>query len=289
VSNLGHRGTKHQCNLNDKKPIEVYMFIDPLCPECWALEPILKKLQIEYGNYFSIKHVLSGRISNLNLSKKKNYEKLAQVWEKTASRSGMSCDGSLWLENPIASPHIVSIAIKAAELQGRRAGIRFLRKLQELLFLEKQNISNFEVLKDCARSLGLDVEEFISDIHSETAAKAFQCDLKITSEMEVQELPTLVFFNENAEDEGIKITGSYPYKIYVQILEEMLSESPIQSQPPPLESFMKFFKLVASKEIAVVYNMSISQVEREMKKLLLLQKVEQLPAKYGTFWRYVEE
>ncbi|WP_307406758.1 ClpXP adapter SpxH family protein [Neobacillus ginsengisoli] len=276
-------------NCSEKKPIEIYMFIDPLCPECWALEPILKKLQIEYGRYFSIKHVLSGRLANLNLSKKKSYEHIAGVWEKTASRSGMSCDGNLWFENPVASPYVVSIALKAAELQGRRAGIRFLRKLQEVLFLDKKNISNFEVLKDCARNLGLDVEEFISDIHSESAAKAFQCDLKITAEMDVQEIPTLVFFNEHAEDEGIKITGTYPYEIYVQILEEMLSEQPVQSPPPPLEAFVKFFKFVASKEIAVVYNMSISQVEREMKKLLLKQIVEQIPAKYGTFWRYINQ
>lgn len=281
--------SKQQVYNNDKKPLEIYMFIDPLCPECWALEPILKKLHIEYGRYFSIKHVLSGRIANLNVSKKKNYEVIAELWEKTASRSGMSCDGSLWLENPVASPYIASVAIKAAELQGRRAGIRFLRKVQEKLFIDKQNISNYEVLKSCAKSAGLDVEEFISDFHSESSAKAFQCDLKITTEMEVQEIPTLVFFNENVEDEGIKITGSYPYEVYVQILEEMLSEQPVKNQPPPLETFLKYFKLVASKEIAVVYNMSISQVEREMKKLLLLQKVEQLPAKYGTFWRYVED
>jgi predicted DsbA family dithiol-disulfide isomerase len=288
VSNPGFI-SKPQSNSYEKKPLEIYMFIDPLCPECWALEPILKKLHIEYGRYFSIKHVLSGRIGNLNVSKKKNYEVIADLWEKTASRSGMSCDGSLWLENPVDSPYIASIAIKAAELQGRRAGIRFLRKLQEELFIDKQNISQFEVLKACAKNVGLDVEEFISDFHSESSAKAFQCDLKITTEMEVQEIPTLVFFNENVEDEGIKITGSYPYEVYVQILEEMLSEQPIKNQPPPLETFLKYFKLVASKEIAVVYNLSISQVEREMKKLLLLQKVEQLPAKYGTFWRYVEE
>lgn len=273
----------------DKKPLEIYMFIDPLCPECWALEPILKKLHIEYGRYFSIKHVLSGRIANLNVSKKKNYEVIAELWEKTASRSGMSCDGSLWLENPVASPYIASVAIKAAELQGRRAGIRFLRKLQEKLFIDKQNISHIEVLTSCAKNAGLDVEEFISDFHSESAAKAFQCDLKITTEMEVQEIPTLVFFNENAEDEGIKITGPYPYEVYVQILEEMLSEEPEKNQPPPIEKFLEYFKLVASKEIAVVYNMTITQVEREMKQLLLLQKVEQLPAKYGTFWRYVED
>jgi predicted DsbA family dithiol-disulfide isomerase len=288
VSNQGFI-SKPRFSSYDKKPLEIYMFIDPLCPECWALEPILKKLYIEYGQYFSLKHVLSGRITNLNVSKKKNYEVIADLWEKTASRSGMSCDGSLWLENPVASPYVASIAIKAAELQGRRAGIRFLRKLQEKLFINKQNISHFEVLKSCANNAGLDVEEFISDFHSESAAKAFQCDLKITTEMEVQEIPTLVFFNENAEDEGIKITGSYPYEVYVQILEEMLSEQPVKNQPPSMESFLKYFKVVASKEIAVVYNMTISQVEREMKKLLLLQKVEQLPAKYGTFWRYVED
>ncbi|MEW9053635.1 MAG: ClpXP adapter SpxH family protein [Neobacillus sp.] len=288
MSNLDQQGPKNKCYNTDKKPIEIYTFIDPLCPECWALEPIFKKLQIEYGKYFSIKHVLSGRITNLNLSKKKNYENIAELWEKTASRSGMSCDGTLWLENPIDSPYIVSIAIKAAELQGRRAGLRFLRKLQELLFLEKQNISNLVVLQECAENVGLDVQEFISDIHSESAAKAFQCDLKITSEMDVNEIPTLVFFNENSEDEGIKITGTYPYEVYEQILEEMLISPPAKSQPPSIESFMEFFKLVASKEIAVVYNLSISQVEKEMKKLLLLQKVEQLPAKYGTFWRYLE-
>ena len=75
----------------------------------------------------------------------------------------------------------------------------------------------------CAESVGLDVDEFISDIHSNSAAKAFQCDLKITSEMDVTEIPTLVFFNENIEDEGIKITGHYPYEVYVQIIEEMLT------------------------------------------------------------------
>ncbi|MGG3564086.1 ClpXP adapter SpxH family protein [Neobacillus rhizosphaerae] len=289
VNNSKSNGPKQRCGGIEKKPIEIYMFIDPLCPECWAIEPLLKKLKIEYGRYFSIKHVLSGRLADLNLSKKKNYETIADLWEKTASRSGMSCDGTLWLENPVDTPFTVSIAIKAAELQGRRAGLRFFRRIQEMLFLEKQNISNLEVLKDCAKTSGLDVEEFLSDIHSESAAKAFQCDLKITSEMDVTEIPTLVFFNENAEDEGIKITGTYPYEVYVQILEEMLSEKPVLSPPPPLEAFMKFFKFVASKEIAVVYNMSVSQIEKEMKKLLLKQVVEQIPAKYGTFWRYIED
>lgn len=273
------------CHGSEKKPLELYLFIDPLCPECWALEPILKKLMIEYGRYFSIKHVLSGRLATLNIGRKQSYESMAELWEKTANRTGMSCDGNLWFENPVSSPHLASVAIKAAELQGRKAGIRFLRKLQEVLFLEKQNVSSLEVLRECAEKVGLDVAEFISDIHSDSAAKAFQCDLKITSEMDVHEIPTLVFFNENIEEEGIKITGYYPYEVYEQILEEMLLEKPERSTPPPLELFLRYFKFVASKEIAVVYNMSINDVDREMKRLQLKQIVEQIPAKYGMFWK----
>jgi len=272
------------CN-QDKKPLEIYTFVDPLCPECWALEPVMKKLFIEYGSYFRLKYVLSCNLSTLNLSAK-NHESIAQLWEKTASRTGMSCDGSLWFENPISSPYIASIAIKAAELQGRRAGNRFLRKIQELIFLKKQNVSNMDVLVECAKSVNLDIEEFINDIHSSSAAKAFQCDLKIASEMEVTEIPSLVFFNENIEDEGLKITGLYPYEVYVQIIYELLGDKPEPAPLPPLERFLKHYGVVASKEIAVVYNMSIAEVEKELKKYILQQKVLKIPGKYGAFWKY---
>nr|WP_223305569.1 ClpXP adapter SpxH family protein [Peribacillus butanolivorans] len=280
--------TQH-CYDIGKKPIEIYVFVDPLCPECWGLEPIIRKLQIEYGQLFSLRHVLSGKIDSLNMGKNKNYENLAHVWEKTASRSGMSCDGSLWLENPISSPYSASIAIKAAELQGRKLAIRFLRQLQEHVFIGKRDISNIEVLTDCAKTVGLDVEEFLHDINSSSAAKGFQCDLKITSEMEVTEIPSLVFFNQNIEEEGIKVSGVYSYEVYVQILEDMLNGLPAPAEPPSLEEFLSCFKLVATKEIETVYNMNKNNVELEMKKLVLKQVAEKIPAKYGTFWRYTEK
>ncbi|SEN15292.1 Predicted dithiol-disulfide isomerase, DsbA family [Mesobacillus persicus] len=273
---------------NEQKSLEIYTFVDPLCPECWALEPTVKKLLIEYGKYFSLRHILSGKLSTLNLSGKKQYETIADLWEKTASRTGMSCDGNLWFENPISSPYLASIAVKAAELQGKKKGIHFLRKLQEVVFLEKQNVSSVDVLKSCAQDVGLDMDEFLADLHSESAAKALQCDLKITTEMDVQEIPTLVFFNSNIEEEGLKVTGLYPYDVYVKIIEEMLPMKPEASSPPPLEEFLKQYKTVATKEVAEVYNMTVTGAERELKKLQLKQKVEQLPAKYGMFWRYNE-
>ncbi len=285
---IDHQQDRLSLHEYGKKPLEIYVFIDPLCPECWGLEPILKKLQIEYGKYFSIRHVVSGRLDSLNSRKGTLNGSLADVWERTASRSGMSCDGDIWLENPISSPYTTSIAIKAAELQGRKIGLKFIRKLQELLFLQKQNISDESVLIECANSVGLDVDELIKDLHSESTARAFQCDLKITSDMEVEKIPTLVFFNENIEEEGMKVTGYYPYDVYVKIIQDLLQVTPEPEPPPSIEEFLQYFKFVASKEISVVYNMPINEVEKEMKKLLLKQKVKLIPVKYGTFWRYLE-
>ncbi|MEJ9224680.1 ClpXP adapter SpxH family protein [Priestia aryabhattai] len=280
----------HQlCQGSNKKPLEIYVFVDPLCPECWALEPILKKLQIEYGQLLSLKHVLGGNLQQLNIGAQEKFEHIAKSWEKTGSRSGMSCDGNLWLENPIDTPYAASIAIKAAGLQGKKQGIRFLRRLQEVVFLEKQNVTEESVLIQCAKHVGLDVDEFVKDLHSDYAAKAFQCDLKITSEMDVDEIPTLVFFNEKVEEEGIKISGYYSYETYVHIIKEMLEIDPDPACLPPLRSFLSYFQFVASKEVAVVYGLSLEEAEKELKKLQLQQVVERVPVKYGTFWRSTEK
>ncbi|MGG0318094.1 ClpXP adapter SpxH family protein [Priestia megaterium] len=280
----------HQlCQGSNKKPLEIYVFVDPLCPECWALEPILKKLQIEYGQLLSLKHVLGGNLQQLNIGAQQKFEHIAKSWEKTGSRSGMSCDGNLWLENPIDTPYAASIAIKAADLQGKKQGIRFLRRLQEVVFLEKQNVTEESVLIQCAKHVGLDVNEFVKDLHSDYAAKAFQCDLKITSEMDVDEIPTLVFFNEKVEEEGIKISGYYSYETYVHIIKEMLEIDPDPACLPPLRSFLSYFQFVASKEVAVVYGLSLEEAEKELKKLQLQQVVERVPVKYGTFWRSTEK
>lgn len=271
-----------------QKPIEVYVFIDPLCPECWSLEPYLKKLSVEYGRFFTIRPIVTGHLNTLNKDQFQEPKKLKEIWEKTAKRTGMSCDGDLWVDNPISRPWQASIAIKAAELQGKKAGRVFLRKVQEYLFLGKQNISDKDVLINCAADANLDISEFKNDLYSPSAKKALQCDLKLTMEMEVDYIPTIVFFNQDAEEQGIKVSGLYPYDIYVRVLMEILQKCAIPSEKPPLEDFLSFYGFVGNKEISVVYDWSLAKTDKEMKKLQLKRKVERIPVKYGSFWKYKE-
>ncbi|WP_371925839.1 ClpXP adapter SpxH family protein [Halobacillus sp. A5] len=271
-----------------KRPIEMYVFVDPLCPECWALEPILKKLTIEYGRFFTIRPIISGNLASLQDCDSGHSEKLKKVWDTTGSRTGMCCDGDVWIENPVSSPLVTALAVKAAELQGKKAGMRFLRKVQEYVFLEKQNISDEGVLLECAKKSRLDVHEFEKDLQSESARKALQCDIKLTREMDVDSAPTMVIFNESDEEAGLKITGIYSYEVYVKVLKEMLQKDPVPAQKPQLEDFLKHYRFVANKEIAVVYDLTEHQAKKEMKKLVLKQKVREVPVKYGAFWEYIE-
>ncbi|WP_414429525.1 protease adaptor protein SpxH [Bacillus sonorensis] len=268
--------------------MEIYMFVDPLSPECWALEPAIKKLKIRYGRFFTLRMIAACSITALNVQKRKK-RRLAEAWEKIASKSGMSCDGSLWFDNPLSAPYLASLALKAAELQGRKAGLQFLRSMQERLFLNKQDITDEQVLFNIAESTQLDSNEFKKDLHSQNAVKALQCDMKIAAEMEVTSVPTLTFFNSHREGEGLKVTGLYSYDIYEEVLFEMLGDEPKPSQTPPLELFVEYFQFVADKEIAVVYDWTLEQVEREMKKLAFSGKVKRVEAKHGMFWRYANE
>lgn len=271
-----------------KKPIEIYVFIDILCPECWALEPYIKKLTIEYGRFFTIRPIISSHLYPLDkgqFDKPKNHHK---IWEKTAQRTGMSFNSDFWLKHSIQSPWSVPLAIKAAELQGKRAGKSFLRQIQEHLFVDMKNVSKDDVLIDCAKDTNLDIEEFKNDLYSKSATKALQRDLKLLKEMDIDYVPAIVFFNQLANEPGVKVSGLYPYDIYEQVLYEILQKEVIPAEKPPLEDFLAYYKVVACKDVAVVYDWTLAKAKREMKKLQLKQKVKEITAKHGSFWKYLE-
>lgn len=247
------------------RPIELYVFIDPTCEECWELQPILRKLMVEYEQYFTLRIIVKTSLPKMNM---------ACVERKFKEEA---CDKS--------HPSFPSLAIKAAEFQGRRAAFRFISKLFEYSFLKSRNITSFAVLVEIAEQLLLDVDEFIRDFTSKNVLRSLQIDLFMGQEMDVELVPTFVFFNENIEDEGLKVSGIYPYGVYEQILEELIGQPIIPNTPPPLENLFGKFDSLTTKEIAEIYKTTEKSAERELKKRLLQQHVECLPFKETTLWK----
>lgn len=268
------------------KPIEIYVFIDPACPQCWALEPILKKLHTEYSNYIKMRYLI-GKQSDIQTSMERPKVTTAK-WERTVNTHGMPCDEDILNEQPLISSHDASLAIKAAELQGKQAGLAFLRRLREAFFIHKQDMVSADVLMTCAQEAHLDLTEFEHDCHANTSQKSLHCDIKMAQEMEVTQLPTVVLLNNNMEEDGVKMTGYYSYDIFENVIADMLDHQIEPQRPPSLEAFLQKHSCVATREIALVYNLSEIEAEKYLKELLLCQKVEKIPVKHGVFWHASE-
>lgn len=266
------------------KQIELFFFVDPINPECWSLAPTMKKLELEYGKYFSMKYILWGNLKSFNISPKQ-HQALAQNWRMVSNRSGMSCDDSLWLENPITSSYKASIGIKAAEMQGKKIGELFLRKVQEAIFIYKIDVNQPENLLKIAKDLDMDIDEFKTDLNGSGASIAFQNDVRLSNEMLVDNTPTFVFYGDNPEDEGLRIFGAFSFEVYEQILTEKLGFIPQKAKLPSIEEFLQKYGVVASQEIATVYKITLDEVNQKMSEYLHANKVERIPAKYGDFWR----
>lgn len=128
----------------------------------------------------------------------------------------------------------------------------------------------------------------MSDFGSKEAARAFQCDLYLTREMEVEEIPSIVFFNECIEDEGLKVSGSYNYEVYEHILAELLGEELIRQPVPALDELFDRFSTLTTAEVAEIYSINEQLAERELKKRMLQQKVERIMTDEITLWRAKE-
>lgn len=249
------------------KPIELYIFVDPLCPEAFGMQAVLRKLQLEYNHYFTWRFVLSTELTSLN----------------SLSTRTKGCISGIELD--INHPVLPSIAIKAAELQGKRAGARYLNKLQEYVLLNYQDVNSYATLLKIAEEVQLDMAEFTVDFGSKEAARAFQCDLYIKREMEVDEVPSIVFFNECIEDEGLKVGGNYAYEVYEEILQEMLDIQLISQPLPSIEELFAKYQTLSTNEVAFIYSMTEQAAERELKKRMLLQKIERIQTDHATLWR----
>jgi predicted DsbA family dithiol-disulfide isomerase len=252
-----HTSTEANYNYGDtaNKPVEIYLFMDPFSEECWFLDSYLKKLSLEYGRFFTVRAILSSRFTALESE-----------------------------THPVAHPWIPSLAIKASELQGKRAGKVFLRKLQERLFIDNLNVSNMNVLLKCAEEANLDIQEFENDLLSASAKKAYQCDMRLTNEMDVEQLPTVVYFNQVVEEHGIKVSGLYSYEVYELVLSEILQYHPIPSEKPPLEELIVHSSIIQTEEISIIYDWSVEKTMKEMKKLQLQQRVDRIDRDDKTYW-----
>lgn len=136
-------------------PVSATYYTDPYCPWCWASEPWLRRLEVEFGDGVSLSFVVVGLAAKLE-----EPGALALAGLDAAEATGMPLDPRVFLRDPPRSTHPAGIAVAAAAEQhgGERVGA-YLRRLREAIHLEGRRMDAGDALLDAARETGgLDVE-----------------------------------------------------------------------------------------------------------------------------------
>ncbi|MFJ7976938.1 DsbA family protein [Peribacillus sp. NPDC096379] len=243
--------------------INLYYVTDPICSHCWALEPVLRKFEEQYGQYIKFHTVMGGLLESWDgfadvANGIGGPADVAGHWREVGEHSRMPIDGSLFLTNPIQSSYPPSRVFKIIQQKDEKLAKTFLRRAREAVFAFNQNIGEEQILINLVNQMGLDGESIVKEAELPTGQKLLDQDFALARSLGVRGFPTIIMVNE--ENKGVKIVGARPLEFYVNGLEQVLAKKP-QAQPvPELTKTLEKEGLLFSKEIEVLYDVEQSEV-----------------------------
>lgn len=267
-----------------RKPVKVVYFTDPICSSCWAIEPQLRKLKLEYGNELEIEYRMGGLLPDWSynsggISKPSD---VAHHWDEVSVYYDMPIVGDVWLEDPLNSSYPPSVAFKAAQLQDENKAILFMRIIREMVFLQKKNISKSEILEEAARLSGLNMKLFREDIGGK-AKELFQEDLNLARQSGVRGFPTILFTGADGITE--KVYGSKPYDFYSGAVLKVHPEAIKNVYDKNPDSLFRIFPSLTAKEFSILAEMPREAAEELLNELTLTGKLEKFTTRNGSVWK----
>jgi predicted DsbA family dithiol-disulfide isomerase len=267
-----------------KKKVEILYFTDPVCSTSWLVQPQLRKLALEYGDYFELKYYMGGLLPNWDNYNPFGIEKqsdAASYWQALSEEHQMQIYSDVWLNSPLSSSFPPSIALKAAQLQNKIKAYHFHKRIKELLFVESKNITEISLLLNTAEEVGLDTKKLTDDI-GEIAFVKFNEDLNRASDLNISVLPTFILSNELGEK--IRIEGYQDFEIMENAILQLVPNAKKDLRKrEPIELF-RFYQSLTTHEFAYLMDITPLQTEIILKNLYQNGIIYKKTSKAGIIW-----
>jgi len=267
----------------EEKPLKIIYFTDPICSSCWGIEPQLRKLKLEYGHLIDFDYRMGGLLKDwsYNSGGISGPKDVAHHWDEVSLHYDMPIDGDIWLEDPMNSSYPSSIAFKAAQIQDKEKAIVFLRKMREMLFLEKKNIEKWENISIAAKESGLNTEKLKTDFEGQ-AEKLFTDDLELAKKMGVRGFPS-IFISDGTQTEFVY--GSKPYIVYEGAIMKLLSKGEKKSYNTNWESLFEKYPTLTAKEFSTLSGKERKEAEIFLNQLVKDKKLNVIKTKNGNLYK----
>jgi predicted DsbA family dithiol-disulfide isomerase len=270
----------------DQPEILISYFTDPSCVWSWAIEPKIRRLLEEYGGKIRILYKMGGLMEKWTgyqdpENRITKPSQMAPRWADVARRTGMPIDERIWREDPPDSTYPPCIAFKAAEFQGARISVRYLRRLREAVFLERKNTAREEVLFRLAKEVGLDVERFQKDFKEGRAESAFRQDLEDAREQFILGFPTLLF--RGTRDREAKLYGYLEYDSYRRAIDDVWGSPVKRNRQEGIAAFVRKYHRVLLPEVAELFHLETEEAAGQLEMLKKRKQLRRKPVGGGGF------
>lgn len=283
--------------MENQPTIEILAFTDPVCTWCWGSEPVLRKLEVWYGEQLRIRYVMGGlvedirafydRANDIGGDPERSNASIARHWLEASERHGMPVrtEGFRLFTAETVSTYPQNIAFKAAELTNSDLAVRYLRRMREASAAEARETGRREVLIELASEVGLDVAAFIGHLNDGSAEKAFRDDLATTRSYGVRGFPTFLLCYDDRE---LMLRGYQSFSA-MQAVIDTLSGGTLQWRAPEknaenLLGFIRAYGRVAPVELATVFDLAPGELETILEDLASDGHIRRVVAGNGCFW-----
>lgn len=271
-----------------RKKITITYFTDPICSTCWIIQPSIRKLTLEYGEYIEMNYHMGGLLPSwktYDAGRIKNAKDAAEHWEEVSECYKIPINADVWINDPLDSSFPPSIAFKAAQMQDNDKAISFLRRIKEMVFVEKQNIEKWEVLETAAIECDLDIEKLRADIQGE-APNHFKKDLELAKALNINSFPTLIFSIDGENKEIIK--GYQSFEKISSTIQQLLPEIRVEQKLHDPEKLFKRFNNMTEDEFSFLSNHEPEASNKIISKLISEKKLVKINHKNGVILQYIK-
>jgi putative protein-disulfide isomerase len=242
---------------------------DPLCSGCWAFEPAWRRLLYRYRDELSITYVYGGLLSSWDGFNDRSAgisapADVAPHWDIVARASGQPIDSRVWLTDPPGSSFPASIAAAAVRLLAPEQEGRYLRRLRELVFLERRNIARPAVLRQALAAIGVDSDRWQAMIDTGAAERVFEADRALARRLGVRVLPTLFVEKAFVHPRVVAAGSLAPEALEQAVLEAAATPLAPSQASRRAAAVLDAYQSGTGAELAAALGLAVPAAEREL-------------------------
>jgi len=179
----------------------IYYIHDPMCSWCWGFRPALDALNANLGDHIQLEYLLGGLAKDTDdLMPLGLRQQIQNHWHTIQTRvPGTRFNFDYWEKcQPRRSTYPACRATLAAKLQNIQFEEPMILAIQHAYYLQARNPSDTETLIELADDIGLDVDRFGSDLHSDETQSLLKREIIFARKIGGNAFPMLLLGNNNS-------------------------------------------------------------------------------------------